>query len=96
MGVVNHQLIDLVNTASDRFDKPTTPDDGVELEGDAQLLQLIENERPTEVLLLHHVVELRQLIGRMADVTKYKWLFILIDSHLGGCGTGIDDENSHE
>ena len=95
MGVLNHKVVNLVDTTLKRFYKATTPNDGIELYRDVGLAKFIEHQLATEVLLLYHIVETSQLFRGMRDVTDEQGRLILKDCHLCRGRAWIDDKYLH-
>ena len=95
MGVVEHLLVDFVHTTGNGLHQSATTYHGVELQGHAHALQLVEHQLLAVVELLNHIVEARQLLVRMADASQHQWLLVFIDGHLGRCGAGVDGKNQH-
>ena len=81
--VVNHALVDFIDTTAEGLDQSATSDDGIEMEGNAVLLQFVEYEFSTEFLLLGNIAVCCKFLRRMGDVTLEDGLFVFIDGHLG-------------
>ncbi len=81
--VVNHALVDFIDTTAERFDESASTDDGIETKGDAVLLQFAEYEFSTEFLLLGNIAVCCKFLRRMGDVALEDGLFVFIDGHLG-------------
>ena len=67
--VVEHALVNLVDTTADRLDESATTNDSIELQGDIGSTQLVEHQLATEVLLFGDVAKGRQLLGSMCDIS---------------------------
>ena len=91
MGVLNHQVINLINTAFERFYQTTSADNCIELNRDVGLAQLVEHQLSTEVLLFDYIIEMRKFVSTMNDVANQNWRFVLKDGNLCGSRTWIDD-----
>ena len=90
MGILNHQVVDLVNTTFEGFHQSTTPYNCIELHRDASLLKFVEHQLATEILLLNHIVELCQFLWCMHDIADKHRRLVFEDCHLGGSGAWID------
>ena len=95
MSVLNHQIVDLVDTTFERLHQSTTSDDGIKLHWDISLTQLIEYQLTAEVLLLYHIVEMREFLSSVDDIADEHRCLVFEDSHLRRRGAWIDDKNLH-
>ncbi len=93
--VVDHAVVDFIYAAGNGLDQSASADDGIEGERDVCALQLLQNQVAPEVLLLGDVVEGREVFGGVGDAVEEDGLFVVVDGHLGGGGTGIDDKDTH-
>ena len=89
MGILYHQIVNLVNTTFQGFHQSASTDNGIKLYRNIRLAQLVENQLLTKVLLLNHIVEVCQLIGTMNDGAYQYGRFVLKDSNLCGSRTRI-------
>jgi hypothetical protein len=95
MGILNHQVINLVYTTFERFHQSTSADNGIELYRNISLAQFVEHQLPTEVLLLNNIVEVRKFVGTMDYGANQYRRFVLKDGYLCGSRTWIDHKDSH-
>ena len=95
MSVLNHQVVDLVDTTFERLHQSTTSDDGIKRHWDISLSQLIKNQLSAKVLLLYHIVEMGEFLSTVNDITDEHRCLVLEDSHLRRRRARIDDENLH-
>ena len=96
MGVLNHQVVDLIDTTFEGLYQSTPSDDSIKGHRDISLMQFVEHQLPAEVLLLNDIVETSQFLWGMHDITHQHRRFVLEDSHLRGGRARIDDQDSHE
>ena len=82
VSILDHQIVDLVDTTFEGLHQSTTSDDGIKLHWDISLTQLIEYQLTTEVLLLYHIVEMREFLSSVDDITDEHRGLVLEDSHL--------------
>jgi hypothetical protein len=96
MGVLNHQVVDLIDTTFEGLYQSTPSDDSIKGHRDISLMQFVEHQLPAEVLLFDDIVETSQFLWGMHDIAdKYRGL-VLEDCHLGGSGAWINHENLHD
>ena len=82
MSVLNHQVVDLVDTTFERLHQSTSSNNGIKRHWDIGLVQLIEYQLTAEVLLLYHIVEMREFLSSVDNRTNEHRRLILEDSHL--------------
>ena len=82
MGILNHQVVDLIDTTFEGLHQSTTTDDSIKLHWDISLTQFVEYQLTTEVLLLYHIIEMRELLRAVDNITDEYRCLILEDSHL--------------
>ena len=68
--VVQHLLVDFIDTAGNGLDQSTATNDGVELQRNVRLPQFVKHQLAPEVLLLGNGIEGCQFLGSMSDVTQ--------------------------
>jgi hypothetical protein len=95
VGVLNHQVVDLIGTAFEGLHQSTTTDDSIKLHWDISLTQFVEYQLTTEVLLLYHIIEMGELLRAVDDITDEHRCLILEDRHLRRGRAGIDDKDLH-
>jgi hypothetical protein len=95
MGILNHEVVDLIDTSFEGFYQSTTSDNGIELHGNAGLTEFIEYQLTTKVLLFYHIIETCKFLWGMYDVTDQHRRLVLEDSHLRGGGTRINHKDLH-
>ena len=67
--VVNHLLVNFIDTTSNGLHQSTTSDDSVKLQGDISSCQFVEHQLLAEVLLFSNSIEGCQLFSSMRDIT---------------------------
>jgi hypothetical protein len=95
MGILNHQVVDLIGTAFEGLHQSTTTDDSIKLHWDISLTQFVEYQLTTEILLLYHVIEMGELLRAVDNITDEYRCLILEDRHLRGCRARVDHEYLH-
>ncbi len=93
--IVQERIRHSVGAAGDRAEKAASSDADVDGgERDVLLLQGIEDQLLSEVLLRIDVSELADLLGGVAQGLVEDLGLVVEDTDLGGGGTGIDDKAS--
>ena len=65
IGVIEHLLIDLIDTTGDGFHQSSTSDNSIELQGKIDTLKFVEHELLAIVELFDDVVEMCQVFIRV-------------------------------
>ena len=91
IGGLNHVLINGINTTGQGLGQAAASDNGIKFNGDASILQLVQNHFTAEVKLVSNLGKRSKLLGCVADNFNQAGFAVFDNGHLGGCGTGIDD-----
>ena len=94
--VVQHGVVHLIHPAGDGLQQSAPPDDGIEAEGYAVRLQLIEHKRLAELKLVDDAGIPRQFVHPVADGAHQHRVLVFIHGNLGGGRTGVDGKYLHK
>ena len=85
VGILYHQVVNLVNTTFERFHQSTSAYHSIKLHGYIGLAQLVEHQLLTKVLLFNHIVEMGQLVGTMGNGADQQRRFVVENGNLRRC-----------
>ena len=80
--VLNHQVVDLIDTAFEGFYQSASANDGIEGQGNVGLSEFIEHQLTAHVLLFDDIVEGCQFLWRVYNVAEQYWRVVFVDGHL--------------